>query len=390
MMKLPGTRVIVRCSSRTLKRLGAACASLLLLAAEAGAAGEAIDFRWHHFSDNQGTRVSTTSFDVSKPWSGDNGRISLTYSLDEVSMPAIQGAPGSQEHLDAITAASRPVSGVYLESENYEKRRHQLEATLGRGDLSGIFYTSIEEDWRAHQAGLGWRRELAQSNAILGIEGSYGWDHVTPLDEDGGVASEDRRSSLSAVGSWTQTLDLRTQSRLSLEVGRLSGIQSNPYRSVRTDSTIVPESHPRERVRSALAGELLRYLDSRSSLRLGYRFYRDDWQVQSHTGNLEFKQVLGESLILRYRYRYYTQTDAYFYREDYVDGEGVDGYLTSDYKLASLSSNLFGVKLSVPALDLLHLSGVFSEADLSVKFERYYTSTDFSAGIIETGIEVVF
>jgi hypothetical protein len=152
----------------------------------------------------------------------------------------------------------------------------------------------------------------------------------------------------------------------------------------------VAESHPRHRLRSSLSGEILRYFDTRSSVRLGYRLYRDDWRIQSHTGNLEFKQVMGETVILRYRYRYYTQGGAYFYRDQYPDENGVDGYLTSDYKLAPLSSNLFGVKLEIPALDLLHLRRVFSAADLNLKIERYYTSTDFSAGIIETGIEVGF
>jgi hypothetical protein len=362
-----------------------------LLPAHAGAAGESIDFRWHNFSDNQGTQVGTASFDVAKEWGGAAGsRLALTYSIDQVSLPAIAGVPGSQEHLDAVTTASRPIGGIYQESEDYEKKRHQLEGALARGDLSGTFYLSLEEDWRAQQVGLAWKREMAQSNATLGLESTVGWDEITPLGEDGSILSEDQRVSVSAVGSWAQTLDVRTQSRLSLELGRVGGFQSNPYRSVRTDSTIVPETHPRERLRSSLSGEILRYFDTRSSARLIYRFYRDDWRVQSHTGSLEFKQVVGEAVILRYRYRYYSQGAAYFYRDQYHDQNGIDGYLTSDYKLAPLSSNLFGVKLEIPALDLLHLRRVFSAAALNFKLERYYTSTDFSAGILETGIEVGF
>jgi hypothetical protein len=282
------------------------------------------------------------------------------------------------------------VSGVYEESKNYEKVRNQLEGTVGVGAVSGTFYMSFEEDWRAHQAKVSYQRELDQSNTQLGLEGSFGWDDITPLGESGETRSADRRTSLSAVGSWAQTLDVRTQSRFSLEVGEVNGFQGNPYRSVRTDSTIVPEVHPRERLRAALSSEIMRYLDTRSSFRLGYRFYRDDWRIQSHTGSVEFKQVMGESIVLRYRYRYYTQSGAYFYRDIYHDESGVDGYLTSDYKLAPLSSNLFGVKLNVPALDLLHMRRVFSKADLTMKVERYYTSTDFSAGIIETGVEVEF
>ncbi len=375
--------------SIALKTLGAAVLSAFL-AAPARAAGEAIDFRWHHFADNQGTNVSTTTFDVAKPFGGENGRIAITYSLDMVSMPAIEGVPGSEEHLDALTTASRPVGGEYQESDSYEKRRHQLEGAVGVRNLTGTFYTSIEEDWHAYQAGLSWQRQLAQENTLLALDGSFGWDEISPIVEEGTPARDDRRTSLSMVGTWQQTIDVRTQSRLALEIGQIRGYQANPYRSVRTDSTIVAEVHPRERLRTALSAEVIRYLDTRSSVRLGYRLYRDDWDLLSHTGNLEFKQALGDLAVLRYRYRYYTQNGASFYREEYVDQNGIDGYLTADYKLAPLASNLFGVKLEVPALDLLHLRRVFTRADLVLKVERYYTSTDFSAGIIETGIEVAF
>jgi Protein of unknown function (DUF3570) len=375
--------------SIALKTLGAAVVSTFL-ATPARAGGEAIDFRWHHFSDNQGTNVSTTTFDVAKPFGSESGRIAITYSLDMVSMPAIEGVPGSEEHLDALTTASRPVSGDYQESDTYQKRRHQLEGAVGMRSFTGTFYTSIEEDWHAYQAGLSWQRQLAEENTLLALDGSLGWDQISPIVEEGTPTRDDRRTSLSMVGTWQQTIDVRTQSRLALEVGQIRGYQANPYRSVRTDSTIVAEVHPRERLRTALSAEVIRYLDTRSSVRLGYRLYRDDWDLLSHTGNLEFKQALGDLAVLRYRYRYYTQNGASFYREDYVDANGVDGYLTADYKLAPLASNLFGVKLEVPALDLLHLSRVFTRADLVLKVERYYTSTDFSAGIFETGIEVAF
>jgi hypothetical protein len=369
-----------------LAALFVACASPRL----ALAGGETIDFRWHHFSDNQGTNVSTTTFDVSKPFQSGSGRIAITYSLDMVSMPAIPGVPGSEEHLDALTTASRPVSGTFSESENYEKHRQQLEGSASRGEYTGRFYTSIEEDWRAYQAGFSWQRQLAQENTTLSIDTDFGWDNIMPIVEEGSAARDDRRTTVSAVGTWQQTIDVRTLSRVALEVGSIHGYQANPYRSVRTDSTIVPENVPRERLRSAISAELIRYLSTRSSIRFGYRLYRDDWSLFSHTGSVEFKQALGDVAVVRYRYRYYTQNEAYFFREDYDDPSGVDGYLTADYKLAPLSSNLFGVKLEVPALDLLHLRRFCDAANLVLKVERYYTSTDFSAGIVETGIQVGF
>src|SRR5688572_22299510 len=195
--------------ARKTRAMSVAVAALAaLMAAPAHAAGEAIDFRWHHFADNQGTNVSTTTFDVAKPFGTENGRIAVTYSLDMVSMPAIEGVPGSEEHLDALTTASRPVSGEYQESDSYEKRRHQLEGAVGLRNLTGTFYTSIEEDWHAYQAGLSWQRTLAQENTLLALDGSFGWDEITPIVEEGSPARDERRTGVSMVGTWQQTLNV--------------------------------------------------------------------------------------------------------------------------------------------------------------------------------------
>ncbi len=365
------------------------CVFTCLLGARPLGAQE-VSFRWHHFGDNSGTQVSTTTLDATQPFGDQAATLGLSYSLDRVSMPAIKGVPGSDEQLDAITQASRPVSGINHESDNYEKERHQLEGSATAGEFTGRGYVSLEEDWRAHQLGLSWSRDVRADHTTLALAASYGWDDITPLDNQGTAVANDARQNWAVVGSAAQIINARTRARLSAEFGQTHGYQANPYRSVRTTASSVSERHPRRRARTALSGDLLRYFNTQSSVRLHYRYYSDDWRVASHTGQLEVNQRLGERATLRYRYRYYTQTAAYFYRPTYASVAGVGGFLSADYKLDQVTANLFGVKLGVPLVDWLRLDHVLAAVDWTLRVERYYTHTDFAASILETGFDVVF
>ncbi len=95
-------------------------------------------------------------------------------------------------------------------------------------------------------------------------------------------------------------------------------------------------------------------------------------------------QYVGEHLIVRYRYRYHTQSAASFFRDIYESTTGIDGYVTGDYKLDQFDSNLFGVKFSVP-FEGLSVSPWASGLVLDLKYERYFDSKSFAANVLEAG-----
>src|SRR5204863_6246627 len=89
------------------------------------------------------------------------------------------------------------------------------------------------------------------------------------------------------------------------------------------------------------------YLSQRSSLKFNYRFYSDDWGIDSHELGTPLRQYVTRGISASWQYRWYSQTPADFYRDEYVSVTGIDGYLSGDYRMASLRSHLFGVGLDV-------------------------------------------
>jgi hypothetical protein len=89
-------------------------------------------------------------------------------------------------------------------------------------------------------------------------------------------------------------------------------------------------------------------------------------------------------LFASWRYRYYTQTAAEFYRPEYATTSGVDGYLTGDYRMSPLSSSLFGFGINFDLADLASESSTLRRMGLRFDYERYFNSLNYSANFLTT------
>jgi hypothetical protein len=92
----------------------------------------------------------------------------------------------------------------------------------------------------------------------------------------------------------------------------------------------------------------------------------------------------------QYQYRWYTQTSANFYLPEYPTTNGVNGYLTGDYRLGPLSSHLFGLSLNFDLGVLAADSKWMRPFDVALDYERYFNSNNYSADILETGLTFRF
>jgi len=152
----------------------------------------------------------------------------------------------------------------------------------------------------------------------------------------------------------------------------------------------VPERHPDHRERRDTFVKLNHYFAQRSSLKLGYRYYNDDWGIDSHELDSKLSQYVTQGLFARYEYRYYTQTAADFHRDEYVSVNGIDGYRTGDYRMGDLSSHLFGFALDMDFTRLAADSPVLQRMGAWFSYERYFNSNNYSANILETGLSFRF
>jgi Protein of unknown function (DUF3570) len=264
--------------------------------------------------------------------------------------------------IDAITSAS-VATGVQSDHPFTEKR-HDFQAGTGYEiDLGGKQLDlglrgrfSREPDYHSRGFGFNSALSLNERNTTLRINGYYLHDDVArvdrlspPTDPNKLVATKARPvgelDTVSLGFAIDQLLNPTASLTLGYDLGILDGFTSNPYRVVTfaTGGPPEPEKHPDQRYRHGVYGWLAQYVPyTRSSIRLGYRIYHDDWSITAHAPEARVYQEVGEYVEFRFRYRYYTQTGSYFYRPG--GNLRTDEYRTADPKMAPFHDHTWGFK----------------------------------------------
>jgi hypothetical protein len=339
------------------------------------------------FVDSQHVLVRSLVEDCSVPIPGD-ANLTLHWNNEHVTIPGVSAPPGSQEAIDAITTASRPISGDAY--QDYEKVRNELEGTVARGGASLGYYHSVEADYLARQVSVSYARDVRDDQLNLSVGSSYGWDDIEPLANNRSATAPDHKNTLHWNAVATRVLSPASVVRFGVEYNHVEGLQHNPYRLVYAGGTSVPENHPETRERRDAFVKFHQYLPNRSSLKADYRFYTDDWGIRSHEVAGTLSQYVTRGLYAQYVYRWYTQTAAEFWRADYLSTGGVGGYLTGDYRMSPLSSSLFGFSVNADFGALAPETAALRRLVLSLDYERYFNSNNYSADILETGLEFRF
>ncbi len=193
---------------------------------------------------------------------------------------------------------------------------------------------STEEDYDALHAGyehVFLRDRITSWNIGGGIE----YDEIDPVDDVGvnRVSGEDKWFA-NAFASVSRVLNKRWQVQVGLSVGLHDGYLSDPYRSA--------DIRPDQRQLFIVMGRSRYFLpDINAALHGDYRFYADDWGIESHTLDLAWHQSLGDRLQLIPRVRYYSQSQADFYFA--TDQGGRSGYQSSDAQLSPYGALSYGL-----------------------------------------------
>jgi len=334
------------------------------------------------FSDNAGLSVQSPTVELVKSLTRKT-IFTLRYSLDRVSLPPVRGVAGIPAPIDGITGASRPVGATGI-ADAFSKNRNEFIAGLNYQGLSFQGYYSNESDYIGRLATVSVSGDFNQKNTNLSASYAQGYDDISPTNSANHFTKQSQAVNLTL----TQALSPTSSIRIGADVQRLTGYQNNPYRTVYVGGDHYYERHPDNRLRAAVFMRYNTYLSSsRAALWLEGRYYQDDWGVDSKTIGVKFYQYLSPAVLVRYRYRYYTQTAAGFYLPSYPL-VGVPEFYTADYKLQPFVSHLFGVmfECDLSALGKKTSIGFFEDSTLEVKYERYFSSNDFSANIFQLGL----
>lgn len=373
--------------------IGLASAFALAACAAAPAAAQVADgsrtanglFRL--FADSKHVLVRSFVEDFSVPLRGD-ANLSVHWNHERVRIPAVAAPVGSAEAIDAITTASRPIAGDAY--EDFEKVRNELQGSVNRGGATLGYYHSVESDYLGRQLSASYARDVRGDQLNLSVGTSFGWDDIEPLADQRGDAAADRKNTLHVNAVATRILTPVSVVRVGVEVNHVTGLQHNPYRLVYAGGTSVAERHPDSRLRRDAFVKFHQYLANRSSLKLDYRLYDDDWGVLSHEVAGGLSQYVTRGLYAQYEYRWYTQSAADFWRPEYATTGGVGGYLTGDYRMSPMSSHLFGFSLEADLGVLAPESPTLRRFAVSLDYERYFNSNNYSADILETGLQFRF
>lgn len=241
------------------------------------------------------------------------------------------------------------------------------KSTLGVG-----YGQAAESDYRSRSLTVTAGTDLFQRNTQLALAYARGFDEVCdranpatrdptvrlPLDTSDGCFTDTAERAVRDVDldtlqlGWTQSWTPAFVTQLVLSGGLQHGFLGNPYRSVviGAGGQTAQEHHPENRARGALAARgRYWFRDLELAVGLGGRAYRDTWDVLSGSYELELEHYLAPWLRVGTRARYYHQTGALFFSDDYTGGEPVLGprgqYWTGDRELSPMHSYSVGAKL---------------------------------------------
>ena len=292
------------------------------------------------------------------------------YEADIVSGASVAVKAGS------AYAAVNPGADVVTTASVYDLRHSPRGSlTLRKDEVSytAQYNYGTENDYKSHSIFVAARTEAYEHNTQLELSYARNFDLVCDRvqavndpaprfraleDSTGCFTGSDplrTRHRLSIDGlqaSWTQSWTPTFATQLAYTAQLLDGFQSNPYRSVILGQGLkAQEHHPQDRARQALAARANLYVRPvKLAIRIGARIYRDTWGVTSGTGDVEVERYLFEGFRLAARARYYQQTGASFWSDDYTGGDpplGPKGqYWTGDRELSPFSSLSLGGRLT--------------------------------------------
>jgi hypothetical protein len=344
-----------------------------------------------------------------------DGEISAYTSASSSNINPFDG-PGEADPFVETTGASAGdvwLSGTGTYSHSSDDRNRIWSAKLS---------ISNEYDYFSIGIGGGYSRLFNEKNTEVGINGNVyfdSWHPVYPYElrpfMDGGSGyfpgtpaykpsftsgfNNTSRNSYSVGIFVSQILSKRLQGSISADYVIQQGLLSTPFQRVYfsdVDSSFNGkfrladdiERLPDSRYKLAIGGRLNYYINEFLSLRGFYRYYFDEWGIQSNTISLEIPVKITSSFTVYPSYRFYNQTAADFFAP-YAQHLSTDQYYTSDYDLSEFSASQFGLGISYTDIFTRFHISKFGLKSIDLKYHNYSRDSGLKANIIAFGIKFV-
>ncbi len=282
---------------------------------------------------------------------------------------------------------SAGVGGSYTKLFNEKNTELSVNANVYIDTWNAIYPTELRP---FGENGNGLSNTLFTQNTITGNT-NYN-PRFTEFADEG-------RNSYSLGFGFSQILHKNVQGSLALDFVQQDGLLSTPFQRVYfgdvADSFIdnfqladANERLPDSRFKVAIGGRLNWYLNETVTVRTFYRYYSDDWGINSHTASIEVPIKITKKFTLYPSYRFYNQTAADYFNP--AEGAlSTDEFYTSDFDLSEYSANQFG--FGVTYTDIFAKAHIwkFGLKSIDLKFYQYDRDTSFTSSIITAGFKFV-
>jgi len=203
------------------------------------------------------------------------------------------------------------------------------------------------------------------------------------VDDTSNRAGDQDKDVLDVVFGVTQVISKNLVVQANYSLSQSDGYLNNPYKVLSlvdgvTGDTLprIPgpeggpsgqflfESRPDERTQHSLYTQAKYYVNGKV-IDASYRFMTDDWEIDSHTLDLRYRWPLGATSYLEPHLRYYTQSEAEFYRLSLDSSQPLPQFASSDYRLGNFDAITAGLKFGWKTRN---------DNDMSIRVEWYTQS----------------
>lgn len=195
---------------------------------------------------------------------------------------------------------------------------------------------SVEDDYDANYASLGVDYGFNLDNTVLSLSFGTTSDDLSPTDaEIHDRVREAHKSGRSLFMAVSQVLAPDWIVQGGIGFNRLEGYLTDPYKAGDVDAPL--ENRPDSRNERTLSLRSRYFIDAwKSSLRTDYRYYTDDWGIDSHTLTLGLEKETSATLTLTTDLRWYSQREADFYVPHILAAP--PRYYATDYRLSAFGA----------------------------------------------------
>lgn len=284
--------------------------------------------------------------------------------------------------LKANSSASHSDNRIYP-ALSWSRENESKGTTL----MAGIS-TSFEYDYQSYGANIGFSQKTPDRMGEFTAKFQAYLDQVkliAPIElrtnENYGTSG---RNTFALSLAYSQIINQNFQIEILGDAVQQTGYLSLPFHRVYfNDNSVHQETLPDKRFKIPVGLRANYFLGDKVILRAYYRYYTDDWGLKSNTFSLETPVKISPFVSVSPFYRYYSQT-ATKYFAPYQQHTAFDDFYTSNYDLSKFDSHFYGAGIRISPKN--GLFGIERLNMLEIRYGHYTKSVGLTSDIISLNL----